>query len=174
MSRKRHPNADRQYHRALARKNQRSGSKWMYGRAKELRSAPTLAREIMWEWLRGNLTGVHFRRQAVVTGYIVDFYSGLVRIAVEIDGSMHDHVKDRERDQHLKTVGVQTIRIPVRSVYQKPDAVFDKVRNQIFEILARDEWRRKRYLEHYKTRRYWRKNNKNLAVWELYNKLAAL
>ena len=134
----------------------------MYSRAKELRSAPTLAQEIMWEWLRGNLTGVHFRRRAVVAGYIVDFYSGLVRIAVEIDGSMHDPVKARARDQHLKTAGVQTIRIPVRSVYQK------------FEILARDEWRRKRYLEHYKTRRYWRKNNKNLAVWELYDKLAAL
>ena len=115
----------------------------MYSRAKELRSAPTLAQEIMWEWLRGNLTGVHFRRRAVVAGYIVDFYSGLVRIAVEIDGSMHDPVKARERDQHLKTAGVQTIRIPVRSVYQKPDALFDKVRNQIFEILARDEWRRK-------------------------------
>ena len=174
MSRKRHPNAEAQYNRALARKDLKWGSKRKYRRAKEMRSAPTSAEEIMWEWLRGNLTGVRFRRQAVVAGYIADFYCGLVRVAVEVDGNMHDPIKDRERDEHLREVGVLTIRIPAGRVYQKPDAVFEDVRSQIFKILARDEWRRKRYLEYYKTRWYWRKKNKNLAVWELYDKLATL
>lgn len=77
----------------------------------------------MWEWLRGNLTGVYFRRQAVVAGKIVDFYSGLVRIAVEVDGNMHDPIKDRERDEYLRGVGVLTIRIPARRVYQEMGAV---------------------------------------------------
>jgi very-short-patch-repair endonuclease len=139
-----------------------------------MRSAPTSAEEIMWEWLRGNLTGLHFRRQAVVSGYIVDFYCGMVRIGVEVDGNMHDPIKDRERDEQLKEVGVRIIRIPARRVYREIDTVFDHIRRQIFRILTHDEWRRKRYLNYYKTRWYLRKKNKNLAVWELYDKLADL
>ena len=41
------------------------------------------------------------------------------------------------------------------------------------ETLARDGWRAKRSLEHYGKRRYWREQNKNQAVWELYDKLVA-
>ena len=54
----------------------------------------------MWEWLRGNQTGVHFRGQAVDSGRILDFYSGLVRVAVEVDGRTHAPDRDRERDDH--------------------------------------------------------------------------
>ena len=119
-----------------------------------MRNASTSAERIAWEWLRGNLTGLHFRRQAVVAGYIVDFYCGLVRIAIEVDGKMHDPDKDRERDRDLKSVGVETIRIPARRVYGEMDEVFDDIRRQIIEILARDEWRRNRFLEHYGERLY--------------------
>jgi very-short-patch-repair endonuclease len=174
VSRKRHTNARDQYKRAVALKNQKWGSEQTHEWARAMKNAPTSAEEIMREWLRGNLTGVHFRRQAVVADYIVDFYCGLVRIAVEVDGNTHDPIKDRERDEHLGEVGVLTIRIPARKVYREIGVVFEDIRSQIFEILARDEWRRKRYLEHYKARWYWRKKNKNLAVWELYDKLAAL
>src|SRR5215207_6699135 len=174
MSRKRHPKAQGHYQRALARKDQTWGSQERYKFDKQMRSAPTSAEEIMWEWLRGNLTGLHFRRQAVVADYIVDFYCGLVRIAVEVDGKMHDPVKDRERDRDLRKVGVKTIRIPARRVFREMDKVFDEIGSQIFVILAQDEWKRRRFLEHYKARWYWRRQNKNLAVWELYDKLATL
>jgi very-short-patch-repair endonuclease len=114
-----------------------------------MRNAPTSAERIAWEWLRGNLTGLHFRRQAVVAGYIVDFYCGLVRIADEVDGKAHNPDKDRERDRDLEGVGVETIRIPARRVYGEMGEVFDDIRDQILEILARDEWTRKRFLKHY-------------------------
>lgn len=174
MSRSQHPKVRANYLRALARKNQKWGSPERYEFAKKMRSAPTSAEQIMWEWLRGNLTGLHFRRQAVVADYIVDFYCGLVRIAVEVDGKMHDPDKDRERDKDMRKVGVKTIRIPAHRVYREMGGVFDDIRSQIFEILARDEWRRRRFLEHYRARWYWREQNKNLAVWELYDKLEAL
>jgi very-short-patch-repair endonuclease len=174
MGRERHPNAEAQRERALARKNRAWGNRWKYARAKQMRGAPTSAEEVMWGWLRGNLTGVHFRRQAVVAGYVADFYCGLVLIAMEVDGKAHDPTKDRERDEHLEKVGVATIRVPARKVYRDPGAVFDDVRRRVIAILERDGWRRERFLEHYGSRRYWRKKNKNLAVWELYDKLAAL
>ncbi len=64
----------------------------------------------------------------MVADYIVDFYCGLVRIAVEVDGKMHDPMKDRERDQDLGKVGVKTIRVPARRVYGEMDKVFDDIR----------------------------------------------
>ena len=174
MSRRRNPRARASYLRAIARKEQRWGSQERYGFAKEMRGAPTSAERIAWERLRGNLTGLHFRRQAVVADYIVDFYCRLVRIAVEVDGKLHDPEKDRERDRDLRRAGVETIRIPTRRVYRELGEVFDDIRGQILQILARDEWRRNRFLDHYGERRFWRKQNKNLAVWELYDKLGAL
>jgi very-short-patch-repair endonuclease len=175
VDRKRHPKAAEQYRRALARKNLEWGDGWTYERAGEMRSAPTSAEAIVWEWLRGNQTGLHFRRQAVVANHILDFYSGLVRIAVEVDGKTHDPDQDRERDELLrKEARVATIRVPAREVYRDIGAVFDDVRGRILGILARDGWRRKKYLEYYGERLYWRRQNKNLAVWELYDNLTNL
>ncbi|GMV34705.1 MAG: hypothetical protein AMXMBFR60_25340 [Chloroflexota bacterium] len=50
-------------------------------RAKELRRDMTPAEKILWEELRANKLGVHFRRQQVIQGFIVDFYCHPVKIA---------------------------------------------------------------------------------------------
>ena len=42
-------------------------------RAKELRKDMTPAEKILWQELRANKLGVHFRRQQVITGFIVTF-----------------------------------------------------------------------------------------------------
>lgn len=49
-------------------------------RAKELRREMTPAEKILWEELRANKLGVHFRRQQVIQGFIVDFYCHPVKI----------------------------------------------------------------------------------------------
>jgi very-short-patch-repair endonuclease len=43
-------------------------------RARELRSEMTPAEKLLWQELRANKLGVHFRRQQVIAGFIVDFY----------------------------------------------------------------------------------------------------
>jgi very-short-patch-repair endonuclease len=40
----------------------------------------TPAEKILWEELRANKLGVHFRRQQVIAGFIVDFYCHPVKI----------------------------------------------------------------------------------------------
>ncbi len=50
-------------------------------RAKELRREMTPAEKILWEKIRANKLGVHFRRQQVIQGFIVDFYCHPVKIA---------------------------------------------------------------------------------------------
>ena len=43
-------------------------------RAKELRREMTPAGKILWNELRANKLGVHFRRQQIIAGFIVDFF----------------------------------------------------------------------------------------------------
>jgi very-short-patch-repair endonuclease len=49
-------------------------------RAKELRREMTPAKKGLWEELRANKLGVHFRRQQVISGFIVDFCCHPVKI----------------------------------------------------------------------------------------------
>src|SRR3972149_3006786 len=59
-------------------------------RAKELRRDMTPAEKILWQELRANKLGVHFRRQQVVAGFIVDFYCHKAGLVIEVDGDIHD------------------------------------------------------------------------------------
>jgi len=50
----------------------------------------TPAEEILWQELRGNKIGVHFRRQQIIAGFIVDYYCHKAALVVEVDGDIHD------------------------------------------------------------------------------------
>src|ERR1700675_2004678 len=58
--------------------------------AKQLRREMTPAERILWKALRRNaIEGFHFRRQQVIEGFVVDFYCDAVKLAIELDGSVH-------------------------------------------------------------------------------------
>ena len=82
-------------------------------RARELRSAMTPAEKILWQELRANKLGVHFRRQQVVEGFIVDFYCHKAGLVIELDGSIHEEEtqreSDAERDKALNELGLQIV-----------------------------------------------------------------
>jgi very-short-patch-repair endonuclease len=68
----------------------------------------------LWDALRRNqLHGLHFRRQQVVAGFVVDFYCASSRLAVEVDGPSHlsSGEYDAERDSALARLGITTLRI---------------------------------------------------------------
>ena len=59
-------------------------------RAKEFRRRMTAEEKILWRHLRTNrLQGLHFRRQQVFDGFIVDFYCHQSGLVVEVDGAVH-------------------------------------------------------------------------------------
>ena len=64
--------------------------------------------------------GLKFRRQQVIRGYIVDFYCAELRLALEIDGSVHETFdqafRDVVRDLRLLEFGVLTLRLPAEAV----------------------------------------------------------
>ena len=80
-------------------------------RAKELRRDMTPAEKILWQELRGNKLGVHFRRQQVIAGFIVDFYCHKADLVIELDGSVHEgdeqKESDVERDKVLSGMGLR-------------------------------------------------------------------
>jgi very-short-patch-repair endonuclease len=79
-----------------------------------MRRAPTPAEWAMWQALkRRRLLGLRFRRQHPIAGFIVDFYCPELRLAVEVDGSVHAErvLEDASRDTALANLGVMVIRI---------------------------------------------------------------
>jgi len=77
--------------------------------------------KILWHALRNDALGaLHFRRQQVIAGYIVDFYCASAKLAVEIDGDSHlDRAEhDALRDRVLAEMGIRTLRISNQAVHE--------------------------------------------------------
>jgi len=93
-----------------------------------LRTHSTSAEAELWKYLSGKkLCGRKFRRQYSISNYIIDFYCVSEKLAIELDGDPHgDYIqiqKDIKRDDYLKTLGITTIRIENRFVFQDPEYV---------------------------------------------------
>ena len=65
-------------------------TKEKFQKAKELRRDMTSAEKVLWNELRGNKLGVHFRRQQIIAGFIVDFYCHRAGLVIELDGDIHN------------------------------------------------------------------------------------
>jgi very-short-patch-repair endonuclease len=82
--------------------------------ARVMRRNMTPAERVLWNRLRRSaLEGLHFHRQQIIGGFIVDFYCAAASVAIELDGPIHDSQleSDRERDQVLSGLGIRTMRI---------------------------------------------------------------
>ncbi len=68
-------------------------------RARTLRKGMTTAERELWRCLREMKThGRHFRKQAPIGRYIVDFCCHGEKIIVEVDGGQHDNATERVHD----------------------------------------------------------------------------
>ena len=84
-------------------------------RARALRNTLTAQEARLWVQLRGlRAHGFHFRRQAPLLGFYLDFVCFKQRLVIEVDGSHHgedvqaDH--DATRDAILRRAGFRTLR----------------------------------------------------------------
>ena len=83
--------------------------------AKVMRSNGTNVENLMWQLLRNkHFINLKFRRQHVISPYIVDFYCHEIGLVIELDGSQHgtdDAVEyDAERTQFLEALGFKVVR----------------------------------------------------------------
>jgi very-short-patch-repair endonuclease len=100
-------------------------------RAKELRSNMTEEEAILWQQLRGNrLNGLHFRRQQVIDGFIVDFYCHAASLVVEVDGGIHAEQADYdvERDCVLAERDLRVLRVTNADVRNDLPGVLGRIR----------------------------------------------
>jgi very-short-patch-repair endonuclease len=73
------------------------------------------------------LGGFKFRRQAVITPFIVDFLCPAKALAVEIDGDTHDAATDSQRDRKPATQGYRTIRFTNSDVMPNAEGVLTSI-----------------------------------------------
>jgi len=99
----------------------------------------TLPEVILWQELRGTrFRQLRFRRQHPIGPYILDFYCSSARLAIEVDGSSHDHEQqarhDERRDRWLADRNIKVLRIPAREVLR--DQELEHVLIQIERVAA--------------------------------------
>jgi very-short-patch-repair endonuclease len=101
-----------------------------YLAAHSLRQRMTPAEAVLWQRLRANqLSGLHFRRQHVLFGFIVDFYCHETRLIVEIDGEVHSLQKefDLQREAILSGRGLRMIRFTNQQVHQDIESIIQEI-----------------------------------------------
>jgi very-short-patch-repair endonuclease len=102
-------------------------------RARELRREMTPAEKILWDELRANKLGVHFRRQQVIAGFIVDFYCHKSALVVEVDGDIHDlqQEEDARREKVLRELGLRIVRFRNDEVVKNVSTVVRKIKESV-------------------------------------------
>ena len=102
-------------------------------RAKELRREMTPAEIILWNELRANKLGVHFRRQQVIAGFIVDFYCHKAGLVVEVDGDIHDlqQEDDARREKVLREMGLRIVRFGNGEVVRELSTVVVRIQGLV-------------------------------------------
>ncbi|HEY4493316.1 MAG TPA: endonuclease domain-containing protein [Candidatus Paceibacterota bacterium] len=109
-----------------------ANNKILKNRRRELRRNQTEAEKIMWAYLRGKQIGVRFLRQYSLGPYIIDFYCPRIKLAVELDGPVHDlpvsQEYDRERGLYLGSLGVRTVRFKNATVMNNPTKITNKLK----------------------------------------------
>ena len=99
---------------------------------RHLRRSATPAEQRLWRMLRRQqLGGRKFRRQHPVGPYVVDFYCAEERLAIELDGAVHDDPARRDADfrrqREIEATGIRVLRFENRAVLETPDVVCDAI-----------------------------------------------
>ena len=95
------------------------------------RKNPTEAESVLWDMLKGNKIGYHFRRQHIILDYIVDFICLDKGLIIELDAGYHDDPQQKEYDKartaHLQRLGYTELRFKNEELLCNPDAVIQNI-----------------------------------------------
>lgn len=102
----------------------------LHDKVVEMRNNPTPAEEKLWQVLKGNNLGCHFRRQHIIGKFIVDFVCLENNLVIEVDGDVHDYQKeaDQERTEFLEGSGFRVVRFKNEEVLNNLDDVVSRIK----------------------------------------------
>lgn len=100
--------------------------------AKKLRANTTPHERALWRALKElPIEGTHFRRQASIGPYVVDFFCPAKRLIIELDGGHHNddviRKRDSERQVWLEQEGYRVIRFWNSDVTTDLSAVLERI-----------------------------------------------
>ena len=100
--------------------------------ARRLRGGSTNAEEIIWLSLCDRrIAGAKFRRQHPLGRYIIDFYCHDARLAIELDGPIHEADAQRDydfvRDDGIRQQGIRLLRFTNDEVAIELESVLSKI-----------------------------------------------
>jgi len=103
--------------------------------ARRMRAQPTDAERALWRRLRQDvaLAGSHFRRQALIGPFIVDFVSRKERLVIELDGGQHDlqQAADAQRTRRIEASGYRVLRFWNNDVRRNIEGVLEKIQSAL-------------------------------------------
>jgi very-short-patch-repair endonuclease len=103
--------------------------------ARQMRAEPTDAERVLWQRLRHDVTliGSHFRRQAAIGPFIVDFASRKAKLVTELDGGQHDwqQVSDTWRTRHIEAAGYRVLRFWNNDVLGNLEGVLNEIQRAL-------------------------------------------
>jgi very-short-patch-repair endonuclease len=87
----------------------------------------SLPEVLLWQRLRGQATGLKFRRQHPIGNYIADFYCSSLKLVIEVDGEAHNQGKnpqrDLRRDSFMEENGYKVLRIAASEILKDANNV---------------------------------------------------
>lgn len=105
--------------------------------AKRLRANTTPHERMLWRAIKDlPLEGSHFRRQAPIGPYIVDFLLPARRLIIELDGGHHNDEdtaeRDRERQGWLEKEGYRVVRFWNSEITSDLTAVLERIYVELY------------------------------------------
>jgi very-short-patch-repair endonuclease len=100
--------------------------------ARELRQTETDAERKLWQLIRNHkLKGKKFRRQHAIDKFILDFYCHECKLAIELDGGIHDLNENKQYDaartDTLNQLHITVLRFRNEEVINEAEKVLEKI-----------------------------------------------
>lgn len=102
--------------------------------ARDRRQRSTTSEGLLWSILRARqLSGLKFRREHPIGGFIVDFACEARRLVVEIDGDYHEQIGEQDiaREKALRELGWDVIRFSDKDVERDAESVGRAIANHL-------------------------------------------
>lgn len=105
---------------------------------KQLRKNLTPAEVKLWKHLQNKqLDGRKFRRQHSIDNYILDFYCPSEKLAVELDGEVHNIETqaeyDNDRDLFLFYYGIKVLRFENKVVFENLEYLIARIKKEFIK-----------------------------------------
>ena len=98
-----------------------------------MRAQPTDAERVLWQRLRHDiaLARSHFRRQALIGAFIVDFASRKAKLVIELDGGQHSQQADASRQHQIEAAGYRVLRFWNNDVLGNLEGVLTEIQSAL-------------------------------------------